>query len=73
MGRACNCLEAMRLSLMTPELTGRRLLYLILQVGNELGRGSFGIVYRAKWNGAPVAVKVRTGGTTSAQFMPLCP
>lgn len=32
-------------------------------LGPLLGKGSFGRVYRALWNGRPVAVKARTPGS----------
>jgi hypothetical protein len=36
-----------------------------LDVGDMLGRGGFGEVYKAKWKGSEVAVKVVGAGTIS--------
>lgn len=41
------------------------------QVGRELGRGSFGVVYAAEWRGTAVALKARKWDT-SAQHGPFC-
>ncbi len=40
-------------------ITGRREPFEDVQLGPLLGKGSYGRVYRAMWNGAPVAVKAR--------------
>lgn len=40
--------------------------YADLQMGDVIGEGSFGRVYRAKWRGSDVAVKQLISGVTSS-------
>ena len=55
-----------------PEVHAKRILASELQLGNILGRGSFGTVHKALWNGRKVAVKLlhrhRLDSATLAQF-----
>ncbi|KAI8469751.1 MAG: kinase-like domain-containing protein [Monoraphidium minutum] len=52
--------------LCAPEFAGRSTPQDPIELGTLLGRGSFGMVYRATWQGLPVAVKMIQHRTASA-------